>query len=232
MPLNICRTAHSVGYQGLVTDCTAFPDEPDWELIENNAWVFSVSQHLAMIRGKVCAVFGGSRGIGKAVCEILANHGGSVAVLGRDASKAAETASRLSTENCPSSRHKSFSCDVSDQTSVLSSVAEVQSTLGQIDILVNSAGINKDSLLLRTKGIDIEKLTSTNLFGSIYTCQAVLRQMLQQRKGCIINVGSIVGLNGNVGQAVYSASKAGKALDKQIFQVSKLYHQIYVGSFQ
>ena len=190
------------------------------------AWSFCSHRRLIVmpIQGAVCVVFGGSRGIGKAVCELLAKHGGLVAVLSRDAASAAKLAKTLSVggSSKESSREpKSFSCDcdVSDPTSVIRSVSEVERTLGSIDVVVNSAGIKKDALLLRTKTVDIQDVISTNLLGSMYTTRAVLKSMLQRRTGCIINIGSIVGLEGNAGQTVYSASKAGARSDIIIYNI-------------
>ncbi|XP_064227092.1 3-oxoacyl-[acyl-carrier-protein] reductase isoform X2 [Aotus nancymaae] len=93
--------------------------------------------------------------------------------------------------------------------------------LGRVNFLVNAAGINRDSLLVRTKTEDMVSQLHTNLLGSMLTCKAAVRTMIQQQGGSIVNVGSIVGLKGNSGQSVYSASKGGlvgfsRALAKEV----------------
>ncbi|XP_008064030.1 carbonyl reductase family member 4 [Carlito syrichta] len=97
----------------------------------------------------------------------------------------------------------------------------MEKRLGQVNFLVNAAGINRDSLLVRTKTEDMLSQLHTNLLGSMLTCRAAVRTMIQQQGGSIVNVGSIVGLKGNSGQSVYSASKAGvvgfsRALAKEV----------------
>lgn len=160
-----------------------------------------------MINGKVCVVFGGSSGIGKAICNELANRGGKVIVVGKDSKKASETVECL--RHTSRQDHASFSCDVTNYSSVEATVSQIEATVGNISVLVNAAGVNKDALLLRTKLNDIENIISTNLLGSMYSCKAVLKSMIQRRQGSIVNVGSVVGLKGNTGQSIYSASKSG-----------------------
>ncbi|KAJ7387809.1 reductase [Desmophyllum pertusum] len=172
------------------------------------------------IYGKVCAVYGGSRGIGRAVSEVLASRGGIVAVISRDSDRAAECVSSLRrTTSCD--QHLSLSCDVSCYTSVQNSIQHIQTKLGQVDVLVNVAGVNYDNLLLRTKSEEIQSMINTNLLGPMYTSQAVLKQMLRNKNGVIINIGSVVGMKGNTGQCVYAASKSGligftKSLAKEV----------------
>lgn len=160
----------------------------------------------ASVRGKVCAVFGGSSGIGKAICQLLAEHGAKVVVIGRNSIKVSQTAKCLYSEE---QQHSSFVCNITDPVVVHKTVSQIESELGSIKILINAAGINKDSLLVRSKTTDIETIIQTNLVGSMYTSKAVLKSMIQQREGTIVNIGSVVGLKGNVGQSVYSASKSG-----------------------
>ena len=163
----------------------------------------------ASLSGKVCAVFGGSRGIGRAVSELLASRGSTVAVLSRDGDRAAECVHCLRTAtSCQ--QHLSVRCDVSCYKSIQNSLQHIQNELGQVNVLVNAAGVNYDNLLLRTNPDEIQSMINTNLLGPIYTSQAVLRHMLRNRDGVIINIGSVVGLKGNTGQCVYSASKSGK----------------------
>lgn len=171
----------------------------------------TISSHLG---GKVCVVFGGSSGIGKSICELFANHGASVVVIGRNVKKAARTVDGLSKiqQQHHGQQHASYVCDVTDHDLVQKTISQIESQLGSVNILVNSAGINKDALLLRSKVSDIESIIQTNLLGTIHSCKAVLKSMIQRREGSIINIGSIVGIQGNIGQSIYSASKSGELL--------------------
>ncbi|NWH85760.1 CBR4 reductase, partial [Aegithalos caudatus] len=154
--------------------------------------------------GKVCAVFGGSRGIGKAVAELLAQKGCRLAVIARNLDVAQSTARGLG-----GTGHLALSCDVSNEQEVQKTFEEMQRNLGPINYLVNAAGINRDGLLLRTKTEDMIAQVHTNLLGTMLTCKAAVKVMIQQQGGAIVNIGSIVGLKGNSGQSVYSATKAG-----------------------
>ncbi|KAM7021494.1 3-oxoacyl-[acyl-carrier-protein] reductase isoform 1-T2 [Passerculus sandwichensis] len=153
--------------------------------------------------GKVCAVFGGSRGIGRAVAELLAQKGCRLAILARNLDVAQSTARHLG------AGHLALSCDVSSEQEVQKAFEEMQRNLGPVNYLVNAAGINRDGLLLRTKTEDMIAQIHTNLLGTMLTCKAALKVMIQQQGGAIVNIGSIVGLKGNSGQSVYSATKAG-----------------------
>ncbi|XP_060134677.1 3-oxoacyl-[acyl-carrier-protein] reductase isoform X1 [Zootoca vivipara] len=105
--------------------------------------------------------------------------------------------------------HLAFRCDVSKEEDIQNVFKEMETSLGQINYLVNAAGINRDGLLLRTKADDMLAQLQTNLLGTMLTCKAAVKGMIQQQGGAIVNIGSIVGLKGNSGQSVYSASKAG-----------------------
>lgn len=163
---------------------------------------------VSSLLGKICAVYGGSRGIGKAISEALAIRGGNVAVLSRDQGLAAQCVENLRSITSQE-KHLSLHCDVSCYTSVQSSVKEVQNKLGQVGVLVNVAGVNYDSFLLRANHEQMRGIINTNLVGAMYTSQVVLKHMLRERDGVIINIGSVVGIKGNTGQCVYAASKAG-----------------------
>ncbi|NXS60710.1 CBR4 reductase, partial [Brachypteracias leptosomus] len=154
--------------------------------------------------GKVCAIFGGSRGIGKAVAELLAQKGCRLAIIARNLEVAQTTARSLG------AGHLAFRCDVSSEQEVQNTFEEMQKNLGPINYLVNAAGINRDGLLLRTKTEDMKAQIHTNLLGTMLTCKAAVKIMIQQQQGgAIVNIGNIVGLKGNSGQSVYSATKAG-----------------------
>lgn len=152
---------------------------------------------------RLCVVFGGSRGIGRAVCQLLAQRGHRVVVVSRN-QQAAHTAA----ESLPGDRHLGLSCDVSKEEEVQKTFETLSKTCGTVGYLVNAAGINRDALLLRSKSEDMVSVLHTNLLGSMFTCRAALRSMLGHG-GAIVNIGSVVGLKGNAGQCVYSASKAG-----------------------
>ncbi|KAM6440063.1 carbonyl reductase family member 4 isoform X2 [Python bivittatus] len=151
---------------------------------------------------KVCAIFGGSRGIGRAVAQLLAQKGYCLAVIARNLDMAQATADGLG-------GHLALSCDITKEEAIQNTFKEIENNLGHIRYLVNAAGINRDGLLLRTKSDDMISQLQTNLLGTMLTCKAAVKSMIQQQGGAIVNVGSIVGLKGNAGQSVYSASKAG-----------------------
>ncbi|XP_032004776.1 3-oxoacyl-[acyl-carrier-protein] reductase isoform X3 [Hylobates moloch] len=174
---------------------------------------------------KVCAVFGGSRGIGRAVAQLMARKGYRLAIIARNLEGAKAAAGDLGGD------HLAFSCDVAKEHDVQNTFEEMEKHLGRVNFLVNAAGINRDSLLVRTKTEDMISQLHTNLLGSMLTCKAAMRTMIQQQGGSVVNVGhrrgmllhkrSIVGLKGNSGQSVYSASKGGlvgfsRALAKEV----------------
>ncbi|HLE68240.1 MAG TPA: 3-oxoacyl-ACP reductase FabG [Vicinamibacteria bacterium] len=169
--------------------------------------------------GKVALVTGGTRGIGRAIAAAFSSLGVDVAITGRDAARVAEAAQELSRE-APRAV-KGVAMDVADRDAVDSAVKALVQERGRIDILVNNAGIARDSLLMRMKPDDWESVIATNVNGLYYCSQAVLRPMIRQRGGRIINMSSVVGLTGNPGQANYAASKAAilgftKALAREV----------------
>src|SRR5690606_8427496 len=148
-------------------------------------------------------VTGGSRGIGKAICQYLADDGARVAVVARDAQRAQEVADTL-----PGEGHRGYACDVADSSAVDQLVKQVEQDFGAIDILVNNAGVTADNLLVRIDDAAWQKVIDTNLKGAFNLTRAAARGMMRRRKGRIINITSVVGLTGNPGQANYAASKA------------------------
>jgi len=169
--------------------------------------------------GKVALVTGGTRGIGRAIAAAFSRLGVDVSITGRDAVRVAEAAQELSRE----APHpvKGIPMDVSDREAVDSAVKAFVQERGRIDILVNNAGITRDNLLMRMKPDEWESVIATNVNGLYYCSQAVLRPMIRQRGGRIINMSSVVGLTGNPGQANYAASKAAivgftKALAREV----------------
>ncbi|XP_034517289.1 carbonyl reductase family member 4 isoform X4 [Ailuropoda melanoleuca] len=164
---------------------------------------------------KVCAVFGGSRGIGRAVAQLMAQKGYRLAIVARNLEVARAAAGDLGGD------HLAFSCDVAEERDVQNTFEEMEKKLGRVNFLVNAAGINRDSLLVRTKTEDMISQLHTNLLGSMLTCKVALKTMIQQQRGSIVNVGSVIGLKGNSGQSVYSAGKGGlvgfsRALAKEV----------------
>ncbi|KAK2907565.1 carbonyl reductase family member 4 [Channa argus] len=153
---------------------------------------------------RLAVVFGGSRGIGRAVSRLLAVRGCRLAVVSRNEDAAQTTVASLYGDD-----HVAFTCDVFKEQEVQKTFESIQKMCGNISYLVNAAGINRDALLLRTKPEDMVALLHTNLLGSILTCKTALRSMLHTQGAAIVNIGSVVGLKGNAGQCVYSASKAG-----------------------
>ncbi|XP_060101990.1 3-oxoacyl-[acyl-carrier-protein] reductase-like [Heteronotia binoei] len=152
---------------------------------------------------KVCAIFGGSRGIGQAAARLLAQKGYCIAVIARNLDIAQATAKNLG------AGHLAFRCDVSKEEDVQNTFSQMEKSLGYVNYLVNAAGVNRDGLLLRSKADDMISQLHTNLLGTMLTCKVAVKGMIQQQGGAIVNIGSIVGLKGNSGQSVYSASKAG-----------------------
>jgi 3-oxoacyl-[acyl-carrier protein] reductase len=150
------------------------------------------------LEGKNALVTGASRGIGLAIATELARAGASVVVSYRTgADEAEELAKEIG--------GRAVQADVSDPESAAALVEEA----GDLDVLVNNAGVTRDQLLLRMSDDDWRTVIDTNLSSCFYTCRAVTRGMMRKRAGSIVNISSIVGLRGNAGQTNYSASKAG-----------------------
>jgi len=158
------------------------------------------------LTGKVAIVTGGSRGIGRAVSEMLARSGAHVVVnyAGNEAA-ARETVESIVAAG-GNADAKQF--DVSDAAAVDAAITEVHKRLGRLDILVSNAGIAMDQLLLRVKPEEVERTFAINVNGAIWCAKSAMRIMMRQRTGRIIHLSSVVAESGNPGQAVYSASKA------------------------
>lgn len=168
------------------------------------------------LKGQGALVTGGSRGIGLEIARELARGGARVAILARDAARAADAAADLEGDG-----HRGIACDVADSARVAEAVREVEDAFGAIDILVNNAGLTRDNLLMRIRDEDWDAVLDTNLRGAFHTIRAASRGMIKRRSGSIVNVSSVVGITGNKGQANYAASKAGligltKAVAKEL----------------
>ncbi len=174
---------------------------------------------LISLEGKTALVSGGSRGIGRSICQILAKAGAFVAINYRTEKKAAEEVLATIREVGGSGTTEQF--DVGDPIAVEESVGSILADRGNIDILVNNAGVSRDGLIGRMKERDWNDVLTTNLAGPFHLCRAVSKSMIRNRKGRIINIASAAGEIGNAGQVNYSASKAGligftKALAREL----------------
>jgi 3-oxoacyl-[acyl-carrier protein] reductase len=159
------------------------------------------------LKDKVALVTGGSRGIGRAVSLRLAKDGAHVVVNYARNEKAAEETLQKILEQGGSGEIAPF--DVSDYRSVQQAVGAIVKKKGRLDILVNNAGISADGLIAMMKEEDWDRVIANNLKGVFNCCRAVVRQMIRQHGGRIVNISSIVAATGNAGQVNYSASKAG-----------------------
>lgn len=155
------------------------------------------------LTGKVAFVTGSTRGIGVSIARTLHQAGASVAMVGRDAAKAAEVAASFG------GRAAGFACDIAVVSQVEAAIADAEKALGPIDILVNNAGLTRDNIMLRLSEDDWDTVLDANLKGAFLTMRAVTKGMMKRRSGRIINISSIVGIIGNKGQSNYAASKAG-----------------------
>jgi 3-oxoacyl-[acyl-carrier protein] reductase len=150
------------------------------------------------LEGRACLVTGAARGIGRAIAVELGKAGASVVVGYHSGAEEAESVAE-------EMGGRAIQADVSDPEDAQRLVEEA----GDLDILVNNAGLTRDTLLARMSDDDWRAVIETNLSSVFYTCRAVARPMMKKRGGAIVNVSSIVGLHGNMGQANYGASKAG-----------------------
>ncbi|WP_299677642.1 3-oxoacyl-[acyl-carrier-protein] reductase [uncultured Dokdonia sp.] len=162
---------------------------------------------MKLLEGKTAIITGASRGIGKGIAEVFAQHGANVAFTyssSVDAANALEEA--LNAAGVKAKGYKSNAADFEQAQQLIKDVAE---DFGGIDVLINNAGITKDNLLMRMSEEDFDKVIEVNLKSIFNMTKAVQRTMLKQRHGSIVNMSSVVGVKGNAGQANYAASKAG-----------------------
>ncbi len=158
------------------------------------------------VTGRVALVTGASQGIGRACALALAEGGALIALAARNEAKLADVAKEIEAKG---GQAATFRMDVSNEDEVKVAVKAVMERFGKIEILVNNAGVTKDTLLMRMKRADWDSVLQTNLSGAFFCTQSVIGPMLRQRWGRIINITSVVGQAGQAGQANYSASKAG-----------------------
>jgi 3-oxoacyl-[acyl-carrier protein] reductase len=158
------------------------------------------------LAGQTALVTGASRGLGRAVARELARAGARVACVARNQEKLADTVGEIAAMGGTAD---AFACDVADADAVQHTVDAVLAKWQQIHVLVNNAGITRDTLLARMQDAQWDEVLNTNLRGPFLFTRAVTRPMMQARYGRIVNMASVSGLVGNPGQANYAASKAG-----------------------
>jgi NAD(P)-dependent dehydrogenase (short-subunit alcohol dehydrogenase family) len=174
------------------------------------------------LAGRVALVTGGTRGIGAAICRSLASQGSAIAAgYSGNQERAAAFVTDMEKEFGDSDRVSVHQGNVAIRDDCRRAVQEVIAQHGRLDILVNNAGITVDKLALRMTGEDWDKVIAVNLSGAFQMAQPALEHMLERGTGRIINVSSLVGESGNIGQANYAASKSGllgltKALAKEV----------------
>ena len=160
-----------------------------------------------LLEGKVAIVTGASRGIGKAIAQQFIAQGAKVAFTYRSS---AEAAAALEQElSAGGGTVKGFQSDAASMTDAERLVGEVVEAFGTVDIVINNAGITDDNLLIRMTEEQWDRVISVNLKSCFNLTKAVMRTMLKARSGSIVNISSVVGVQGNAGQANYAASKAG-----------------------
>jgi 3-oxoacyl-[acyl-carrier protein] reductase len=172
--------------------------------------VNATSGAFCSLEGKTALVTGASRGIGRAIAASFAEAGASVVVSYNTGADEAETLAQ-------EIGARAVQADVADAASAAKLVEEA----GDLDVLVNNAGVTRDGLLVRMSDDDWKTVIDTNLASVFYTCRAAVRGMMKKRAGAVVNISSIVGIHGNWGQTNYAASKAGiigftKALAREL----------------
>jgi len=162
---------------------------------------------MKLLEGKTVLITGASRGIGRGIALVFARHGADVAFTYRSSEEQALALEKaLQAEGVKAKAYRSDAADF-EQSQQL--VQEVLKEFGRLDVLINNAGITKDNLLLRMSEQDFDDVIRINLKSVFNMTKAVIRPMMKQRAGSIINISSVVGIRGNAGQANYAASKAG-----------------------
>jgi 3-oxoacyl-[acyl-carrier protein] reductase len=177
---------------------------------------------MQLLNNKKALITGGTSGIGKAIAIYYAANGADVVILGTNALRGQKAVEEIEAARLSDSQKVYFyPVNVSKYEEVERTFGEIFQQMGRIDILVNNAGIVKDSLLMKMKKEEWDEVINVNLSSIFYTCKLILRPMLKEKNGKIINISSIIGLTGNAGQANYAASKSGmigftKSLAKEV----------------
>jgi 3-oxoacyl-[acyl-carrier protein] reductase len=162
---------------------------------------------MSRFANKIAVVTGGGRGIGQEIARMLASEGAKVAVVSRSASSCGKAAEDINAEFPGAAT--SYAVDVADHAAVQELAKKIGDELGPVNILVNNAGVTRDTLLMRMKEEDWDTVLDTNLKGAFNTVKAFMRPLMKAEDPRIINIASVIGLIGNAGQTNYSASKAG-----------------------
>lgn len=160
-----------------------------------------------MLKNKIALITGAGRGIGRAIAIALAKEGAEVVINYNGSEERAKEVKQTIEEN--GGKASIYKCNVSDFAACEAMIKDIVKEYGHLDILVNNAGITKDGLIMKMKEEDFDSVLNVNLKGTFNTIRHSARQMLKQRSGKIINISSVSGILGNVGQANYAASKAG-----------------------
>lgn len=162
---------------------------------------------MKLLENKTALITGASRGIGKGIAAVFAKQGANIAFT---YSSSVEAANALEAELIALGvKAKGFQSNAADFDAAQELASEVLKEFGSIDVLINNAGITKDNLLMRMSEEDFDKVVEVNMKSAFNLTKAVIRPMMKQRSGSIINISSVVGVQGNAGQANYAASKAG-----------------------
>jgi 3-oxoacyl-[acyl-carrier protein] reductase len=161
-----------------------------------------------MLKGKTSLITGASRGIGKGIAEVFAKNGSNIAfTFASSVEKAKAFEEELSAKY--GVKVKGYQSDAADYNAAMALADQVVADFGSIDVLINNAGITRDTLLMRMSEEQWDEVINTNLKSTFNLTKACLKTFLKNRAGSIINMSSIVGLTGNAGQSNYAASKAG-----------------------
>ncbi len=158
------------------------------------------------LEGKVALVTGAARGIGRAIAEALADRGAAAFCVDLTKEGAEQGAAACRAKGVRAFAH---GADVSKSEQCDGAVEACVAELGRVDVLVNCAGITRDTLLMRMTDEDFRRVLDINLMGTFFMTRAVARPMMKQRSGRIVNIASVIGIKGNAGQANYASSKAG-----------------------
>ncbi|RIA82285.1 3-oxoacyl-reductase [Glomus cerebriforme] len=171
-------------------------------------------------KDELAVITGGTRGIGYSIAQKFAQNGARCVLIGRNKEMIEKARKYLDKNFEVDNNHLGYECDLRIPTEIEKVVINI-SKLQKVDYLINAAGVSHDSLVVKLKEQEVNDIIKTNLLGTIYMCSHISKLMIKARRGCIINISSVVGLHGNSGQSIYSASKAGvigfsKSLAKEI----------------
>jgi len=185
-----------------------------------------------LLKNKVAIITGGSRGIGRSIAIRFADNGAKVVIIYSTNDKAAKEVERYISDN--GSVVVSFKGSVADYQDIINIIKETKKRFGRIDILVNNAGIKRDGFLMFTRESDWDEVINTNLKGTFLCTKEILKTMISQKSGRIINITSLTGVVGQAGQTNYAASKGGiisftKALAKEVAPFGILVNAIAPG---